>query len=311
MVKRPDFEPRYSPRRRYRRIRARTSSTSSTVEVLMPELPEVETMRRGILAAVGATIVDAVRCPCPRKSIRLEPAWPRLRQSLVGRTIAAVDRIGKRVVVRLDDSRALVFEPRMTGLVLVSDPPSVEHLRFELRLEGSRLRHVWYWDRRGLGSVRLLTSRQLDEELGPDRLGPDALQIRFEDFHQRLAKTRRPIKVALLDQRLIAGIGNLYAAEVLHVAGIDPRKACSRLTKDQWRRLHAAVLQVLEEAVRYEGSTLSDGTYRNALNVAGGYQNHHRVYDREGVPCPRCGDAVIRRIVQAQRSTFFCEQCQR
>jgi len=143
----------------------------------MPELPEVVTMRRGILDAVGGVIADAVRCPSPRKVIRFEPRWSRLRAKLMGRAILAVDRLGKRVVVRLDSEDALVFEPRMTGLVLVSDPPSLEHLRFELRLQGSRLTHVWYWDRRGLGSVRLLSPRQLAAELGPDKLGPDALTI--------------------------------------------------------------------------------------------------------------------------------------
>jgi formamidopyrimidine-DNA glycosylase len=277
----------------------------------MPELPEVETMRRGILDTVGGVIRDIVRCPCPRKSITLEPDWPGLRRRVVGRHIVAIDRLGKRVLVRLDSGDALVFEPRMTGLVLVSDPPSVEHLRLELRIEGSRLSHVWYWDRRGLGSVKVLTAQEVIDRLGPTHLGPDALEIDFAEFHQRFAGGKREIKVALLDQKLIAGIGNLYAAEILHVAKIDPRRRCKRLTKADWRRVHDAILQVLEEAVRYEGSTLSDGTYRNVLSQEGGYQNHHRVYDREGFPCPRCGDKLIQRIVQAQRSTFFCRHCQK
>lgn len=277
----------------------------------MPELPEVETMRRGIVGAVGGVIADAIRCPSPRKVIRFEPRWTQLRAQLIGRTVVAVDRLGKRVVVRLDSEDALIFEPRMTGLVLISDPPSVEHLRFELRLHGSRLTHVWYWDRRGLGSVRLLSPDRLAAELGPDKLGPDALTIDFRTFRDRLAERRRAIKVALLDQRLLAGVGNLYAAEILYEAEIDPRRPCQRLTRRQWERLHAALHRVLEEAVRYEGSTLADGTYRNALNQAGGYQNHHRVYDRAGEPCPRCGDARIRRIIQAQRSTFFCDKCQK
>ena len=120
----------------------------------------------------------------------------------------------------------------------------------------------------------------------------------------------RAVKVALLDQTVVAGIGNLYAAELLHVAGIDPRTRCDRLSRPQWGRIASAIGSVLNEAIKYEGSTLSDGTYRNALNKAGGYQNHHQVYDREGLDCPRCG-AAIQRIVQAQRSTFFCRQCQK
>lgn len=277
----------------------------------MPELPEVETMRRGILGAVGGVIDSATCCPSPRRPIRFEPPWPALGQRLQGRTIRAIDRLGKRVVVRLDSDEALVFEPRMTGLVLVDEPPSREHLRFEMRLTGCSLTCVRYWDQRGLGSVSLLSNTQLAARLGPPKLGPDALAVEASVLRDRLRASRRAIKVALLDQRAVAGVGNLYASEILHVAAIHPRRSADRLTRQQWRSLHAALHAVLEEAIRFEGSTLSDGTYRNALNQSGGYQNHHRVYDREGETCPRCGDATVKRIVQAQRSTFFCSRCQR
>lgn len=277
----------------------------------MPELPEVETMRRGIADAAGATIAAASPCDCARRPIAFKPKFPTLERRLVGRRIDAVDRLGKRVVLRLDSGDSLIFEPRMTGLVLISDPPSAEHLRFELRLKGSRLTHVWYWDRRGLGSVRLLSPAELADELGPEKLGPDALSIGSDELRERLAGSRRAIKVALLDQRVVAGIGNLYAAEILHVAKIDPRRTCDQLSGPQWRRLYDAMRMVLDEAIRYEGSTLSDGTYRNALNKEGGYQNQHRVYDRENAECPTCERTQIVRIVQAQRSTFFCPKCQR
>jgi len=118
------------------------------------------------------------------------------------------------------------------------------------------------------------------------------------------------VKVALLDQRAVAGIGNLYAAEVLFLAGIDPRVRCRQLSRPRWRRLHSVMQEVLEEAVELEGSTLSDATYRTALNEPGRYQARHRVYGREAQPCPTCGTS-IRRIIQAQRSTFFCPRCQR
>jgi formamidopyrimidine-DNA glycosylase len=119
------------------------------------------------------------------------------------------------------------------------------------------------------------------------------------------------VKVALLDQRAVAGIGNLYASEILHLARIHPEQPCTRLTPRQWAAIENAALDVLETAIRYEGSTLSDGTYRNALNKEGGYQNEHRVYDKAGHPCSRCARVVIARIVQAQRSTFYCPRCQR
>jgi formamidopyrimidine-DNA glycosylase len=222
----------------------------------------------------------------------------------------AVDRVGKRVVIRLDSGDALVIEPRMTGLVLLADPPSPEHLRLRIKLSGGRVRELLYWDRRGLGIVRLVDARQFAVHYGPDKLGPDALAVSPELLQDRLGASRRAIKMALLDQRALAGVGNLYASEILHLSGVDPRRACNRLRAADWGRIHAALEEVLHTAIRFEGSTLADGTYRNALNEQGGYQNHHRVYDRAGQACPTCGRDTIRRIVQAQRSTFFCGRCQ-
>lgn len=277
----------------------------------MPELPEVETMRRGVLGVVGGRIVAAERLACGLKPILVRPRLDVFRRRVIGRRVVAVDRLGKRVVLRLDSGDAIVLEPRMTGLILVAVPPDEAHLRFRLRFVGGRHREILYWDVRGLGSVRLLTAGQLQQELGTARLGPDALLVAPEAFRARLHTSRRAIKVALLDQRAVAGVGNLYASEMLHVARIDPRRRCARVSREAWQRLHAAMRRVLEEAIRYEGSTLSDGTYRNVLSAPGSYQNHHRVYDRAGERCPTCRQGVIRRIVQAQRSTFFCPRCQR
>jgi formamidopyrimidine-DNA glycosylase len=276
----------------------------------MPELPEVETMRRGILGIVGAKVRGAVALPCPRKPIRLEPVAETLAQEIRGRKIVAIDRLGKRVVVRLSGERSLVFEPRMTGLVLVADPPSQEHLRFRLDLSGGPVKSVYYWDRRGLGSVRLVSDEQLAAELIGNKLGPDALAITAAELQARLGASQRAIKVALLDQKAVAGVGNLYASEILHLARIHPGKACRRLKATDWQEVHRRLLEVLHLAIEHEGSTLSDGTYRNALNKAGGYQNQHRVYDRAGLACLQCGRQTIVRIVQAQRATFYCPQCQ-
>lgn len=280
----------------------------------MPELPEVETMKRGIAGIVGSRIRAVVRPRCRLRPIEISPTLARFRSRVVGRTVAGLDRIGKRVVVELERPRveggeAIVFEPRMTGLVLVAEPPNHEHLRFGLELEGGPARHLWFWDRRGLGSVRLVSAAEFDKRYGLDRVGPDALAVSSVTLAERLRGSRREIKVALLDQRAVAGIGNLYASEILHVAGIHPRRRCDDLRPAEWQTLHAAVRLVLEEAIRFEGSTLSDGTYRNALNEAGAYQNHHRVYDRADQPCPRCATMVIREV-QAQRATFFCKSCQ-
>lgn len=277
----------------------------------MPELPEVETMRRGVAGVVGSRILNVERTRCRLRPILMQPAPGQFRGRAVGRTIVETDRAGKRLLLRLDDGSAIVFEPRMTGLVLVADPPNLEHLRVRIDLSGKHVPQLWYWDRRGLGSVRLLSRRQLEQQLGPEQLGPDALKVTADDLRLRLADSRRPVKVALLDQRAVAGVGNLYASEILHLAGVHPAERCNRLTRTAWARLHAALVAVLNAAIRYEGSTLSDGTYRNALNKSGSYQNLHRVYDRADETCGQCQRGVIQRIVQAQRATFFCPRCQR
>ncbi|WP_425618690.1 Fpg/Nei family DNA glycosylase [Anatilimnocola sp. NA78] len=276
----------------------------------MPELPEVETMRRGILGIIGAKVRGATPLPCPRKPIRIEPAADALAEAIQGKKVQAIDRLGKRVVVRLTGDLSLVFEPRMTGLVLVADPPSQEHLRFRLDLTGCPIRSVYYWDRRGLGSVRLVSNEKLAAELIGNKLGPDALVISPEELQERLGSSQRAIKVALLDQKAVAGVGNLYASEILHLAGVHPGKPCRKLKAGEWHEIHRRLLEVLLLAIEHEGSTLSDGTYRNALNKAGGYQNQHRVYDREGEACVQCASQVIVRIVQAQRATFYCPSCQ-
>lgn len=276
----------------------------------MPELPEVETMRRGIAQIAGSRILDAAPIRCELRPIQVRPRVAAFRRRCVGQRVREVDRAGKRVLIRLESEDVIVFEPRMTGLVLVADAPDVEHLRFRIELDHPRTRTIWFWDRRGLGSVQLLSPAEQSRRLGPDVLGPDALAITIRQLKDRLGTSRRAIKVALLDQRAVAGIGNLYAAEILHACRIDPTSACNALDGSSWTKIHRAIRLVLEEAIRYEGSTLGDGTYRNALNAAGGYQNHHRVYDREGQLCGRCR-GTIRRIVQAQRATFYCPTCQR
>jgi formamidopyrimidine-DNA glycosylase len=280
----------------------------------MPELPEVETMRRGVAPVVGRSIADVRRGACRLRPIEIAPSLAVFRRRARGRRIEAAERIGKRLVLRLDSEELIVFEPRMTGLVLLADPPNRTHLRFEIRLSSAETNDevkLLFWDQRGLGNVRLYAASEFAARFHSGRLGPDALGVSPETLRERLRQSSRAIKVALLDQRALAGVGNLYASEALHLAGVDPRRRCDRLTKEHWRRLAEALADVLALAIKYEGSTLSDGAYRNAFNQAGGYQNHHRVYDRRGEPCRSCAHGVIERIVQAQRSTFFCPKCQR
>lgn len=279
----------------------------------MPELPEVETMVRGIRPFVaGRRIERVVRCRCRYRPISIRPRFDAFSKRLAGQTIEEVSRLGKRIVLTVSGGSAIVIEPRMTGLMLLSDPPDLEHLRLEWRLGGrGKYASLWFWDRRGLGTVRLFAPGEIDRELKTSTVGPDALEMTVEAWQKCCAATARAIKVVLLDQRAVAGIGNLYASEILNLAGIDPTRRADRLKPAEISRLHDAVRVILEEAILHEGSTLSDATYRTALNENGRYQSKHRVYGRAGELCLTCSKGVVERIVQAQRSTFFCPECQK
>jgi formamidopyrimidine-DNA glycosylase len=281
-------------------------------------------MRRGIAAAAGAVIAGIARAPSRLRAIEIAPSPAAFRRRSVGRTIERVDRLGKRIILVLDSCDRIVIEPRMTGLVLLADPPDRKHLRLIIELRNvvrpSRLRSegetpasqsILFWDQRGLGVVRLVSPREFERIYGPEKIGPDAIEITADEFRARLRDSRRAIKVALLDQKVLAGVGNLYASEILHRANVHPAKACRRLHSGQWQRIHAEMLCVLTEAIEHQGSTLRDGTYRIARDAPGNFQFRHRVYQRHGQACFTCGRSQIVRIVQAQRSTFFCPTCQR
>ncbi len=274
----------------------------------MPELPEVETMRRGIARVAGCAIRDFRRPRSRLQSITITPPPSEFRRRVVGRRIVGVGRIGKRIVLELNSGDRIVLAPRMAGLVLLADPPDRGHLRVVFELSGLA-KQLLFWDRRGLGVVRLVSAAEFEGRYGPKKIGPDALEISAAELRSRLAASRRAIKVALLDQRAVAGIGNIYASEMLHRSGIHPAKPCNRLSPPEWRRLHAQMGKVLREAIRRQGSTLRDNTYRPARDEPGEYE--FRVYQRDGQRCGRCGRGEIVRIVQAQRSTFFCPACQR
>ncbi|MFH1302385.1 MAG: DNA-formamidopyrimidine glycosylase family protein, partial [Planctomycetota bacterium] len=221
----------------------------------MPELPEVETMVRGIRESVEGRLISGFQeCPCPCKPIAMTPGFKAIRTRVLNQKIIAVRRLAKRVILDLENSDSFVIEPRMTGLMLLSDPPDTGHLRLEWLLKkGKSKNSLWFWDRRGLGTVRLFRKSELETALGPLKLGPDALAISVKELKQRCSETSRAIKVALLDQKMIAGIGNLYASEILHLSRIHPEQAANRLTDSEVQEMHKALNRILKTAIRYEG----------------------------------------------------------
>jgi len=275
----------------------------------MPELPEVETMVRGLQPLRNLTIESLGRYRCSRKPISIRPTVATIRRRLVGRQLLSISRLAKRVVLEFSSGDRLVFEPRMTGLLLSSDPPTTAHLRFFITFLGAP-HQFWFWDRRGLGTITAFSNSQWQLFMTSKKLGPDALAITADSLQTRLQPSRRPIKVVLMDQQYIAGIGNLYASEILFRANIDPRRQCESLGNEEWQTVSNAIIEVLQDAIAHEGSTLSDGTYRNALNQNGSYQNQHCVYARSDKRCRECQQTDIVRIVQNQRATFYCPVCQ-
>jgi formamidopyrimidine-DNA glycosylase len=282
----------------------------------MPELPEVETMRRDLASSLRGATVGAVRLH--HDDILLDGDPPdRFAAAVAGRRIDAVERRGKNLVLRLGpDGRVLQSQVRMTGRFAVANPDDpgghglraalgLTHVAAEFDLRDGRT--LLYDDVRRLGGFRLQSAEEWarrEAGLGPEPLDPD---FRAADLAAHLGAGRAPVKNALLDQRRIAGAGNIYASEALFRGRIDPRRACGDLAADDHRRLHRALRAVLREALRGEGTSLRD--YRMVDGGTGSFQDRLRVYDREGLPCPRCG-APVERIVQAGRSTFFCPACQ-
>lgn len=286
----------------------------------MPELPEVETIRRDLASSLpGATIASAL---LHHDDILLDAGADaararRFEARLPGLRIEALERRGKNLLFRLGpDDHVLQTQLRMTGRFAVAgaDDPGGDRLRGVLGLAHVAAefgladgRTVLYDDVRRLGGFRLQTAEEWaarEADLGPEPLEPG---WRAVDLAAALRGSRAPVKNALLDQRRVAGIGNIYASEALFRARIDPRRPAGELAEEEVRRLHRALRAVLREAISGEGTTFS--SYRAVNGRSGRFQERLRAYDREGLPCPRCG-TPIRRIVQAGRSTFFCPSCQ-
>jgi len=305
---------------------------------LMPELPEVETVVRGLRLVLPGRSIVAVRLG--KTDFIDDPAA--LGEVLPGKRIVRIERIGKFIHLALAPAAEPALEPPaeppaepaavksasqsaspesaansesrinlmvhlgMTGRLSVRDanePPAPHtHVFFELD-DGRELR---YTDVRRFGRILLVPEPMMAAFRG--QLGTDALRISVADFRRQLAKRRARIKALLLDQRVFRGLGNIYADESLWQARIHPARLAAGLSGAELARLRQAIGQVLRAAIRHRGSSISN--FVDAEGNAGSYQQRHRAYGREGLPCFRCG-TLIRRAIVAGRSSFFCPRCQR
>jgi formamidopyrimidine-DNA glycosylase len=269
----------------------------------IPELPEVETIVRGLAAKIVGKTIERAEVRLAR--VTIAPQNVVFSHALTGERIAFVRRRGKYAVLELSSGRALVTSLRMTGRLIVADDAEPEspstHVVLAFR-EGGRLR---FSDVRTFGRMRLVAPNEAwDRELGVEPLSSGFTP---EAFIGMLSGRTTPVKAFLLDQRRIAGIGNIYACEALWEARIRPSLPSRRLTKPAIHRLRRAIIDVLGRAIEMRGTSVDD--YVDADGLQGGFQNNLSVYGRDGSPCLRCGSPVVRTVLAA-RGTWWCRRCQ-
>src|SRR3954454_23138967 len=280
----------------------------------MPELPEVETIVRQLAPVVEGRRIERVEIDDPRWSRPLAPA--ELQDALRGRRIERLDRRGKYLLWHLEGDIHLAQHLRMTGSVLADPEPEPAHARVRMELgprgkggrgdEGVRL---VICDPRRFGTGELLLGSEALESFLAARLGLEPFDEGFTTEHLRAALRgrRAPIKAMLLDQRRIAGVGNIYADEALFRARIHPLRPAGALTREQAERLREGIVSSLQAGIDARGASIDD--FRHIDGVRGSFQDRFLVHLRAGEPCPRCG-TTIRKIVAAGRGTYVCESCQ-
>ncbi|HYL26948.1 MAG TPA: bifunctional DNA-formamidopyrimidine glycosylase/DNA-(apurinic or apyrimidinic site) lyase [Candidatus Nitrosotalea sp.] len=271
----------------------------------MPELPEVETIVRGLAGKIVGETIERAEVRLPR--VTQAPSNLRFARAVAGERITGVRRRGKYAIVELASGRALITSLRMTGRLVVAEKDAPEcpgtHVILHFR-GGGRLR---FSDVRTFGRMRLTVPGEAwDRELGVEPLSSGFTQ---EAFIGMLSGRTTPVKALLLDQRRIAGIGNIYACEALWEARIRPSRPSGSLTKPATHRLRRAIIDVLQRAIEMRGTSVDD--YVDADGLQGGFQNNLKVYGRSGRPCLRCGTSRVVRTVLAQRGTWWCRRCQR
>jgi formamidopyrimidine-DNA glycosylase len=273
----------------------------------MPELPEVETVRRGLEPVLAGRVLERATILDGRLTAPDDPLAVALE--LDGERFVGVDRRGKYLLFRFQTGRTLVSHLRMTGTYLYTSVavPGPGNLRAKWELDDGAV--VFYADQRRFGTWRLVEPGGLEEYLRL-RAGPEPLDGRWTAEQLRAATRRRraPIKALLLDQLVVAGVGNIYADEALWEARVHPLRPGNRLDTPAVRRLHAAVIAVLERGIAAQGASIRN--YRGADGASGSMQERFNVYGRDGLPCPRCGTPIAK-IRLAGRGTHFCPRCTR
>ncbi len=282
----------------------------------MPELPEVEIVVRGLQATIVDRTIARVTVKAPTSSIlvanSLKPR--RFEQILKGKRILSVNRRGKNILISLSAELTLWVHLKMTGRLLYM--PSDEHrdkhdlvvIDFISNHDNNPKMHLRFNDYRRFGRLRLFPDAELWQQNGLSELGPEPLEISAKHFVALCFKRSRMIKLALLDQSFIAGLGNIYADEALHYSRIHPRRLTSSISKRKLIELHGHIRRLLRRSIRLKGTHTN--AYVGVDGRPGRFQNYLKVYGREGEPCTFCGTRIVRKRI-GSRSAHFCPRCQR
>jgi len=266
----------------------------------MPELPEVETIKRQLEKAIKGKRIKEVYVHKAR--VIKEPSVAKFKSELVGKTIKNILRKAKALILGLSSGKSLIIHLRMTGQLIY--PGDGKSSRVSFLLSDGKL--LDFNDRRLLGELRVVDNWQ---NLAYIReLGPEPFDLDVGEFKKMLSKKTTKIKPLLMDQKFLAGVGNLYAAEALFRAGINPSRRAPSLSEKEIALLLRKIKDTLDEAIRFAGSSVDQ--YVQLSGEEGGYVAQHKVYDREGKPCVRC-KTPIRRITLGGRGTYFCPKCQK
>jgi formamidopyrimidine-DNA glycosylase len=272
----------------------------------MPELPEVETIKEDLRELVVGLKVE--RAEVLDASLVEQPSVEEFARRLGGVRITGARRRAKHLIVELDSGDSLVFQLKIGGQLLLVPPVEEPKtaLMLVLHLDGER--RLFLRDETGFTRARLLDAGELEERLSP--LGPEPLEEEFDAEYLRRAigSRRAQIKPLLLDQKVVSGIGNIYADEILYDARLHPRRKASTLSEEEWEGLHAAIRKNLAAGVEHRGTTVR--LYRDVLDRPGEHQNYLRVFEKHGRPCPGCEGEVVREKVSG-RPSHFCPACQR
>jgi formamidopyrimidine-DNA glycosylase len=273
----------------------------------VPELPEVETVRRRLAPALEGRRFEHVEITDPRLTRPLDPF--QVARELEGERVAKMDRRGKYLIVRFESGRALLIHLRMTGSLRHAAAGTLEddpHRRAVVNLDDGS--DVAYRDVRRFGTWLLLEPSEVDTYV-ETRVGREPLDAAYQAKHlaEKLERRRAPIKAAILDQRTVAGVGNIYADEALWRARVHPLTPANELTSDEIKAVHKGIRASLQVGVRRQGSTLRD--YQLPDGSSGSAQDRFKVYGRGGLPCERCG-TPIDKIRVAGRGTWYCPSCQ-